>query len=77
MVFTCLPMLVLHSVHAVLVDPAPDSCHVHLAVWEAVVEFDVTVFVLQLVRYVGVDRNEDDEFLGATALEAALVRGTK
>ena len=62
-----------------LVDPPPDSCPVYLVVGEVVVEADVVVFVLQLVRDVGVERYEDDELPGATTpgASAGLVGGTK
>lgn len=75
--FTYLPALVLHSVDAVLVDSAPDPGPVQLAVREAVVELDVAVFVLQLVRYVGVKWNEDEELLGAATPEAVAMRAAK
>lgn len=64
-------MLVQYSVDAVLVDSPPDSCPVYLSVGEVVVEFDVDVFVLQLVRNVGVEWYEDEELLGATTPEVA------
>ena len=74
-----LPMFVQHSVDAVLVDPSPDSCPIHLSVGEVVIETDVVVLFLQLVRNVGVERYEDDKLPGATTPEGAAgpMGGTK
>lgn len=74
-----LPVLVQYAVDAVLEDPPPDSCPVHLIVGEVVIEMDVVVLVLQLVRNVGVERYEDEELPGATtpAGAAGLMGGTK
>lgn len=60
-------MLVLHSVDAVLVDPAPDSGPVYLVVWKVVIKPNVAVLILKLVWDVGVKRDEDEELLGAAA----------
>lgn len=73
-----LPILVLYSVDAVLVDPPPDSCPVYLIVGEVVIEMDAVVLVLQLVRNVGVERYEDEELPVAPTPEGAgLMGGTK
>lgn len=72
-------MLAQYSVDAVLVDPPPDSGPVDVIVGQVVVEMDVVVPVLQLVRNVGVERYEDEELPGATTREGAagLMGGTK
>lgn len=74
-----LPILVRHSVDAVLVDPPPDSRSVYLIVGEVVIETDVVILILQLVRNVGIEWDEDEELPGAAAPgeAAGTVAGAK
>lgn len=71
--FTHPPLLVLHSVDTVLVDPATDSGPVYLIVWKVVIKTDVAVLVLQLMGNVRIERNEDKEPTGATTPAGAAV----
>lgn len=72
-------MLVQYHVDTVFVDPPPDACPVYLMVREVVVEMDVVVLILQLLRYLGIEWNKDEELPGATTPggPAGLMGGTK
>lgn len=74
-----LPILVRHSVDAVLVDPPPDPRSVYLIVGEVVIEADVAILILQLVRNVGIEWDKDEELPGAAApgQAAGMVAGAK